>query len=430
MSVSSIASAGGAADSLLSAFLQNSLKAALGSQNTISLFVPQDLTDPVTKLSPRDLVALLRNVRSSLLSLSDSAARLDLASPTSAFFAGAVSSSNSAVVTGTIVPGISQDTTPVKSSYSFTISALAVGQANAGTKLTSTSISSFGNGTNTFSVTQNGTTTNVSFTVAGGDRNIDVLNNMAIAINNNTTLGITASVNTDPVANTSQIIIQSKSQGTAQAFTLANVTKTPITDSGTGSATTAAANASYTLNGVALTSSSNEFFLGTNANLRVDFNSTSSTPVVLTVGPDVNQISGAVATLVNDFNTAKGFFDSNSAIYPGAAAQLNSVVSQDSSQLRNIGVNVNTDGTLSVDSAKLSVAITQYASQVQAAIGDVGGLAKELHAIADKQLSIPTVAQNPLPPYQSGISPRVLVGTFASRLNQTQLKGLLVSALI
>src|SRR4029453_13732598 len=48
---------GGVADTLLSAVLQNSLKAAFGS-STVGLLAPEDATDPLIRLGARDLVAL------------------------------------------------------------------------------------------------------------------------------------------------------------------------------------------------------------------------------------------------------------------------------------------------------------------------------------------------------------------------------------
>jgi hypothetical protein len=63
-------------------------------------------------------------------------------------------------------------------------------------------------------------------------------------------------------------------------------------------------------------------------------------------------------------------------------------------------------------------------------LGDAGGLAKEVRAIADTQLAIPAVARGPLPPFQSGTIVRVLAGAYAARLNHLALRGSLVDALL
>jgi flagellar hook-associated protein 2 len=424
----SISALTGLADTLLATLLQRSLSASHAS-DLASLFLPPQLADPTATLSASDLAAQLSGARGRLLDLTTAATALDLANPTSVFFSATISSSDSSVATGAVIAGTSPSTTPATASYTFTVSQLAVAQANVGTALSSNTANGFQSGTNTFQVTQNGVSTNVSFSVTNGDSNLTVLTNMAAAINNNSALGITASVHTDAGAGTSQLVVQAKQTGTANTFTLTDVSKSAISDAGVASATTAAANASYTQNGVALTSSTNELYIDTGAQVKVTLLSTSSTPVVLTVGPDKSLISGAIASLATAYDSAKGFFDS-STLYPGTAAQLGSVVSRLRAQLSNIGVMVGAGGGLSVDSTALSNAITRSPSAVQQALGDVGGLAKELRAIGDTQLSQGNAGMGPVPPFNPGYAPRVLAGMFASRLQGLRATGLLVDALI
>jgi hypothetical protein len=240
---------GDVADTLLSAFLQNSLKAALGNP-TAGLFPPEDANDPLVRLGARDLVALLRNVRGNFVSLATAATRLDLASPTSAFFVATAESSDASKLTASVMPGISQDTTPPRANYSFTISQLAVAQANVGTELASNATTTFQSGANTVRVTQNGTNTDVTFNVNATETNLTSLNTLAAAINGTAGLGVEATVVTDAVAATSQIVVQAKLAGTVNAFTLTNQQKLPVTRAGIGTATTSAANASYTQDGV------------------------------------------------------------------------------------------------------------------------------------------------------------------------------------
>jgi flagellar hook-associated protein 2 len=421
----------GAVDSLLSSLMQGTLSIALEGKSAAALFLPREaFGDPTSQLATKDLISLLSGTRTSLLSLSSAAARLDLANPLSAFFSGTATSSNTAVVTGQVIGGVSLDTAPVKASYSFTVSQLAVTQANVGSALISTGTSTFSTGTNAFSVTQKGVTTSVSFSVAADDTNLTVLTNMAQAINSTAGLGVSASVSTDPQANTSRLIVTANDTGTANAFTLADVTATAVSDAGVGSATTSAANLAYTQNGVGLSSSSNDLYLGSNADVKVSFLATSASPVVLSVAPDTTQISSAIATLVDAYNAAKGFFESQPDVFPGIITQLHSAASRSAALLANIGVQSDAAGGLSIDTAKLSSALGQYMSSVQAAFGAVGGLAKELHSIADTQLSQPRVATNPLPPFSPGTVVQTLVGAFAGRLGRSHLTGLLVDSLL
>jgi flagellar capping protein FliD len=424
-----IGSVGDVADTLLSAVLQNSLKAAFGSTSG-GLLSPETSNDPLVRLGAQDLVALLRNVRSNFVSLATTATRLDLASPTSTFFVATVSSSDASKVTATVVPGISQDTTPPRANYSFTISQLAVAQANVGTALTGSATTVFQSGTNTFRITQLGVDTDVSFDVDSSETNLTSLTNLASAINGTAGLGVQASVATDAVAGTSQLVVQAKVAGTTNAFTLTNQAKTPVTDAGIGSAATTAANASYTQDGVPLTTSTNTIYLGSSAQLQVNFLGTTASPVVLSVAPDTAQIGGAINALVGAFNDARTFLESQADLYRDAVTQLGSVVSRLGGQLSNIGIDVGDGGTLAVQAAKLNVALDQYLATVRQVVGDVGGLAKELRAIADTQLSTPLVQKDPLPPFRSGFGSEVLVGAFAGRLHASQLQGMLVDALI
>ncbi len=421
---------GNAADLVLATFIQGSLKTALSGSAAVGLFLTKDAyTDPQASMKAKDLVSFLRGTRGSLLSLSTAAERLDLASPTSAFFTGTSSVSSSSVLMGEVIPGSSSAYAPTKASYTFTISQLAVAQANLGTALTASAVNAFTAGTNTVRVTQAGVDTDLSFTVTGGQSNSTVLNSFAAAINANSSVGVTASVLEDAVAGSARLLIVAKNTGTAKAFSLSSIAGTPVADAGVGAATTTVANLSYTQNGTALTNSSNELYLDSKGKTKVTFLGTSASAVTLTVGADTTQISSAVSSFVNAFNDAKGFFDNHVDEFPEIVTQLRSVVSRAQGLLANVGINVDPAGEVSIDAAKPSNSINQYLSSVERALGDVGGLAKEARAIADRHLSTPRTQLYPLPPFHPGNAIQTAVGTFAGRLNDLQLSGLLVSTL-
>lgn len=418
------------ADSLLASIVSTSLQGAVSRQAFAALFLPPSLSAASAALPARELVGLLYGARSNLLGLSTSGERLDSANPLSAFYTATVKSSASSVVTGDVVSGISSETTPEKTTYTFTVSQLAVAQANVGTALTSSATSSFTAGTNTLRVTQNSTTTDVTFTVGASDTNLTVLTSQAAAINATTGIGVSASVLTDAVAGTSRLVVTSTTTGTTNAFSLSNVTGTPVTDAGVASATTSAQNASYTQNGTALTRETNDFFVGTYANLHVKFLTTTSSAVTLTVGTDTAQIESAVASLVEDFNTARSFFASAGDAYAGVSDQLDRAAFRLRATLGNVGIDVGADGSLSIDTDRLGTAVAQHLGRVQQALGDASGFAKNVRLIADQALATPTVATSTLPPFQAGYAPQQLLGAFATRLQALRHRGLLVNALI
>jgi len=78
----------------------------------------------------------------------------------------------------------------------------------------------------------------------------------------------------------------------------------------------------------------------------------------------------------------------------------------------------------------LSASLADGVDTVRAVLGDVGGFAKEVHAIADTQLALPSVARDPSPVYRPGASAQALAGLMASALNDLAVRGMLVDALI
>ena len=418
------------ADNLLASIVSNALAGAATRQAFASLLLPPALTDASAALPARDLVSRLYGARSNLLGLSSSADRLDSANPLSTFYTATVTTSDASALKGDVVSGISSETTPEKTSYTFTVSQLATAQANVGSALDSATTSSFTAGTNTLRVTQNGTTTDVSFTVGASDSNETVLTSLASAINDTDGLGVSASVLTDAAAGTSRLVVTSTTTGTTHAFTLSDVANTAVADAGATNATTAAQNASYTQNGTALTRDTNDFYLGTYANLHVQFLSTTSSPVTLTVGTDTSQLESAVASLVHDFNAARSFFGSAGDAYAGVTDELDRASFRLRGTLQNIGIDLSSDGSLSIDSDRFHTALTQNLAGVQSALGDARGFARNVHLLADQALSTPTVATSPLPPFQAGYAPQQLLGAFANHLQSLQHTGLLVNALI
>jgi hypothetical protein len=417
------------ADNVLAAFVAGNARTGASADSFASLVLPEQLRSPAAALSPRDLVTLLLNVRSSLLDLSTAAARLDLADPTSAFFGGIVTSTDTSVLLGQVTPGVSLDSRPTKASYTFTVSQIAVAQANVGSALTSDAVNSFTTGTNTFRITQNGSTTDVSFDVGASDTNLTVLTSAAAAVNAIDSLGVSAAVNTDALAGTSRLVLSSKYTGTTNAFSVSDVANTPGSDGGFLNATTSAQNAAYTLNGTSLTSESNDLYLGSYANLKVTLYATSSSAVTVTVNPDTPQISGAVSSLVSAYNGAKSLFDSYGDLYSTAAFQLGHAAARLRSQLANIGID-QSGGRLSIDASRLDNALSEFLDVVQRTIGDSGGFARDLHSIADTLLAQGSAAMAPLPPFRAGYTPQLLVGAFSSRLDTIGLIGNLVDALL
>jgi len=158
---------------------------------------------------------------------------------------------------------------------------------------------------------------------------------------------------------------------------------------------TVAADASLTVDGVPIQSSSN-IVTGAIPGVTLDLLGASSSAINLTVASDATQVSTAINQFVTDYNTAlklvnAQFTDTSTTDSSGNTTTSQGVLGSDPtlrafqstleqalsyvntpttgtttvSTLSDLGITVGDDGTLSVDSTTLSAALTNNASDVQ-----------------------------------------------------------------
>ena len=209
------------------------------------------------------------------------------------------------------------------------------------------------------------------------DSSDDTLTGLAAAINKQN-LGVTASVITD--AGGSRLTLVSNSSGAAGNITISgNTSGLSFTVGSKGQ------DASLTVDGVPIDSSSN-----TVANaipgITLNLMDTTSSPVTLQVSPDTSQAASAINTFVSDYNTV--ISNLNSQFTSGGSSGTTGTLMGDSAaefvqstllgdatggvsgngaiaSLADLGITMNEDGTLAVDSSKLSTALTNNFQQVQ-----------------------------------------------------------------
>ncbi|MGP8259077.1 MAG: flagellar filament capping protein FliD [Acidobacteriaceae bacterium] len=276
-----------------------------------------------------------------------------------------VSSSNSSIVTASAASGATVGNhTVVVGSLATTASWASDTVASASTPLAAGS----------FTITTASGTTSIS-TGTGTSTLSDVANTI-----NSDDLGVTANVITD--ANGARLAIVSNTSGSAANFTVT---------AGTGglgfSQAVNGANASVTVDGITLSSASNTVtgaLPGVTLNL---LNAAPGTSVSLAVAPDTSQASTAINQFVTDYNKAIGdvntqFTDSGSGegVLAGDSVvrSLQSTLQQALDYmytpssgtttvptLTSLGISVNQDGTLSVDSSTLNSVLQNNFSDVQ-----------------------------------------------------------------
>jgi flagellar hook-associated protein 2 len=204
---------------------------------------------------------------------------------------------------------------------------------------------------------------------------VNTLDDLASYINTQS-LGVTATVIND--SSGSRLAIVSNNTGAANGFTISGATGLGFTQVSTGQ------DASLTVDGIPIDSASNTV---TGAVSGLTLNLVGAAPggqVTVSIAPDTAQVSQALTNFVSAYNTAIGDVNTqytvNANNQEGPLAGDSSVqILQDSllsiagytnggtgvSTLADLGITMNTDGTLSLDSATLDNAVQNNFAAVQ-----------------------------------------------------------------
>lgn len=268
----------------------------------------------------------------------------------------------------------------VAGNYNITVNQLASAHALRSSGNYATTADTFNTGTLAISV-GGGSAVNVTI-----DSSNNTLAGIAQAINN-AHAGVTATIINDGTTN--RLVLTSNTTGSAGSI---NVSATdsggggthPLTDFNLANLvqTQPAQDAQFSVNGINITRGSNTI---TDAVSGVTLNLTKGTPAnpattILTVGQDSSAASNAVNAFVQAYNSALALIKTDSAF--DMTTQKAAVLTGDSTvrslqmqlsdtlhtvvtgvaggigSLADVGVNLNTDGTLAVDSIKLNAALT------------------------------------------------------------------------
>ncbi len=313
------------------------------------------------------------------------------------FSALTANTSDSSVLTATASSGATAGT------YGITISKLAQAQQLLSNPFAAGSSATVGTGT--LSISLGGT----KFAVAIGSSD-DTLSGIAAAINSAAgNPGVVATVLTG--ADGAHLVLSSSLTGAANTIAVAE------TDGGNGLASltygvgntanytqeTTAQDAQFTVAGVSATSASNTV---TSAIDGVTLNLASTTalgsPVTLTIGSDTSSIKSNISGFVSAYNTLAGTLSSlgsydatsntagpmmGNAVLTGIQNQIRralySVVDTGSSTyntLASIGITTNSDGTLSLNQATLSTALSSDLGAVSQLFSGASGVAAALNS--------------------------------------------------
>jgi len=287
-------------------------------------------------------------------------------------------SSNSSVLTATA------DSTATAQNHSITVNSLAT-TSTYYTDPVASSSTAIGEGSFTLAVGSGAPTT-----ITVDDTN-DTLDGLAASINN-LNLGVTATVVND--ATGARLAIVSNNTGASNNIAIAgNTTGLTFNDAVAG------ANASVVVDGIPISSASNSI---SGVIPGVTLNLTSADPdstVNVTVAPDestaesaINSFVSAWNTVVNDINAQFAVSSDGSGAQPlesdstlrDVQSQLLSAITYSIGgnngfvNLASIGLNLNDDGTISVDSTTLDNALSSNSASVQTLMQGATGFATNL----------------------------------------------------
>lgn len=392
-----------------------------GLLNQLTTAEQQKLTPISTqKAANTAKISAYGTLKSALSSLQDAVAKLADKTTYQALASNLSGTGITSAVTSSAIPG----------SYKITVNSLA--QANS---LATTGVAdkTTALGTGDLTLTVGGASKTITI-----DSSNNTLEGIRDAINAQNT-GLTASiVNTGDATNPYRLSLTSNTTGTASAIStsLANGTGTvaSLFAAGAMTETAQAKDASLTVNGIAITSQSNTVegaLQGVTLNLSLDaLDSTGNAKTqTLTISRDTNSMKQAITTFVNAYNALDSTTDNLTAYDSKTqkAGQLlgDSTLSSIKNSLRNamsasisggtysylsdLGISLQLDGSLKIDTTKLDKAVsgdpsalsnffagttsgagftTQISSALDNALGDQGSVTNAISGLqsANKRL--------------------------------------------
>lgn len=233
---------------------------------------------------------------------------------------------------------------------------VASGQVNKGTALNQDSAIE-SDGTYKFSIETNGKTYDFAVDVKAGETNGDLQKKMAEAVNSRN-IGITASVTKDSGTSTLTLAADGTGDSDKNRFTVKDVEGNAVAKTGVSNVTQDAQNAMYSVNGgKTLTSQTNEVSL--TGGVSVELKQASENAVTVSRSADKNTVTSKVNDMVNSFNSlltaaaGNGGDNGASKLYN----QLSGISKTYSASLGRIGINVGSDGSMSVDKDKFAKAL-------------------------------------------------------------------------
>lgn len=322
--------------------------------------------------------------------------------------------------------GVTSDANAAAGNYSISVQTLAASQSTVSPTY-ATSSALVGAGTLHFDL-GSWNSDNTAFTAKSGSSGVDIavtatdtLDTLAAKINSSKA-GVTASVVNDNTG--SRLVFSAQTTGVANAFRvtatesggagLSSLAYDPASGGGATSLTQGASDAKATINGLSVTSSTNSLTNVVNG-LTVSLNQVTTSPVQVQVAQDTTGITKSVQSFIDSYNALSTVLSTDLAY--NASTKVAGPLQADSSavslqrQLRNIlgastgassvfstlsqvGIQVQADGTLQLNSTTLTAALGSNPAELKKLFTNVDlttpgndGIANQLRTFGDSVLS-------------------------------------------
>ena len=324
------------------------------------------------------------------LNLRNAAVKLNTANSESAFGETTATSSDADAVAadtnGAAVPG----------NYEVEVAQVAQGQevqGNAMDAAAPTTIDTVGSyGQLEFNI--NGENQYVSFQLNGTETNEEALGKIASAINSRD-IGVTAEVNVNETTGEAQLNLTG-ANGEANAFSVTDTVGNAAAATGLdnpANVTQTAQNAIFTIDGGAydnaMFSTDSNSVLLSEAGLALEFKApTGGEPVEISVQGDMENVEDTVRDFVDQYNETMGRLNAETATYAQqSAANLKGISGGNANALRDIGIDVQASGELSINEQRFSEALAERPEDVRDAFSGTSNYAARVQAESERAIN-------------------------------------------
>jgi flagellar hook-associated protein 2 len=388
----------------------------------------------------QDYLQFLTNMNNSLTELNTYAKSLRDATnafglgrtSASSIFRNIAATSNNSNITASSLPGGTPGTFNVQVNQIATKAQQQSNQYNN----TDTWQSAVGNllPNSTFNISQGGTTISLDLTTIGvsnTDTMDSALNKIATEINTQAqSSGATLSASVVSTGTgTERLVIQSTDTGAMQNFTISDTNKNVANLLGLTNASnyTTATDANYTVDGVTKTSTTNTVTIN-NGFGTLTFNGTTSSAAKITFGTDGSAIADSIESFIYEYNNMISFANQNNEyVRSNMTANMNSAINFQKYKLKDMGINVESDGTLTIqDKDKLITSINNDPTNAENVFtGSYQGIVTESKNLADSIITSPFGMYATKNTYNqsdySGISERNVISNLSKYMVQEQI---------